>query len=167
MIFLDSIFLDSGTRPQGMFQIPIPVMTHVRREWLSVRARYRRYQAPCRSASFSSSGKGEFRTPPEAANAMRVVLDWIVHSAASSGPRCDFADHARSLSLAGAPPIEVIEVSMAPARVSPSPTSVVGTMDGGRRTSTLRRRVWHVRSSTLPLPYVITSALYRIRLIEN
>ena len=72
----------------------------------------------------------DLRTPPEAANAMGVVRDYIVNSAASSGPHCDFADDALSLSLAGAPPIEVNEVSMAPAGVSPSLTSVVGQHGG-------------------------------------
>ena len=108
--------------------------------WLAtrVRARHRRYQAPCRSATLSKTGNGDLRTPPEAANAMRVVLDWIVHSAASSGPRCDFAGDTLSLGLAGAPPIEAIEVSMAPAGVSPSLTSVAGSIDDDRVTLTLR-----------------------------
>ena len=109
--------------------------------WLAtrVRARHRRYQAPYRSATLSKTGNGDLRTPPEAANAVSVVSDWIVDSAASSGPRCDFAGDTLSLGLACAPPTEAIEVSMAPAGVSPSLTSIARSIDDDRVTLTLRR----------------------------
>ena len=66
------------------------------------------------------------RTPPKVSNAMSVGLDRIVDFAASSGPRCEFADVSLSLRLAGAPLIEAIKARMAPAGVVPSLTSVVG-----------------------------------------